>query len=317
VQISALGADEAAQSPYHRSKRRADEYLTTLPVEWVIVQPSLVYGPDGVSARLFTTLASLPLIPLPGDGEQVVQPIHVDDAVRAIIALLGSEREWHQRIPLVGPAAVCFRDFLGRLRKAMRLGRAHFISIPMPLVRWAAALGSALPESLLDTPTLEMLLRGNSADPSLIRRLLGQDPRTVEAFVPHEERRLIRTQARLNWLLPPLRWGVAVVWILTGIVSFGVYPVGESYELLRRSGVTGFLAPVCLYGAAAMDVALGIAVLIMKRRRIVWTLQMVLILAYTVIITIRLPEFWLHPYGPIVKNLPLLAAIWLLRELET
>jgi hypothetical protein len=198
----------------------------------------------------------------------------------------------------------------------MRLGRAHFISIPMPLVRWAAALGSVVPESLLDTPTLEMLLRGNSADPSLTRRLLGQHPRPIEAFMPDEERRLVRTQARLNWLLPPLRWGVAAVWILTGIVSLGIYPTAESYELLRRSGVTGLLAPLCLYGAAVLDLAFGIAVLIMKRRRILWTLQMVLIIAYTAIISIRLPEFWIHPYGPIVKNLPLLAAIWLLRELE-
>jgi hypothetical protein len=35
-----------------------------------------------------------------------------------------------------------------------------------------------------------------------------------------------------------------------------------------------------------------------------------------VIITIRLPEYWLHPYGPILKNLPMLAAIYLLYTLE-
>jgi hypothetical protein len=31
---------------------------------------------------------------------------------------------------------------------------------------------------------------------------------------------------------------------------------------------------------------------------------------------VRLPEFWLHPYGPVLKNLPMLAALWLLLELE-
>ena len=43
---------------------------------------------------------------------------------------------------------------------------------------------------------------------------------------------------------------------------------------------------------------------------------MALILGYTAIITIALPEFWLHPYGPVLKNLPLLAALWLLWELD-
>jgi hypothetical protein len=37
---------------------------------------------------------------------------------------------------------------------------------------------------------------------------------------------------------------------------------------------------------------------------------------YTIIITFKLPEFWLHPYGPILKNLPMLAALYMLYVLE-
>jgi len=44
--------------------------------------------------------------------------------------------------------------------------------------------------------------------------------------------------------------------------------------------------------------------------------QIALIVGYTAIITARLPEFWLHPYGPVLKNLPMLAALWLLLEFE-
>jgi hypothetical protein len=44
--------------------------------------------------------------------------------------------------------------------------------------------------------------------------------------------------------------------------------------------------------------------------------QAALIVAYTAIITVWLPEFWLHPYGPILKNLPVLACIVLLYRLE-
>jgi hypothetical protein len=40
------------------------------------------------------------------------------------------------------------------------------------------------------------------------------------------------------------------------------------------------------------------------------------VLGYTAIITVALPEQWLHPYGPVVKNLPLLAAILALHQLE-
>jgi hypothetical protein len=37
---------------------------------------------------------------------------------------------------------------------------------------------------------------------------------------------------------------------------------------------------------------------------------------YTVVIAWKLPEFLVHPYGPLTKNLPMLAAIWLLYALE-
>jgi hypothetical protein len=35
-----------------------------------------------------------------------------------------------------------------------------------------------------------------------------------------------------------------------------------------------------------------------------------------VLITVFLPEYWLHPYGPISKNAPVAAAIALLWALE-
>jgi len=37
---------------------------------------------------------------------------------------------------------------------------------------------------------------------------------------------------------------------------------------------------------------------------------------YTAVMTIKLPEVWLHPYGPILENLPLLVCIALLYRLE-
>jgi hypothetical protein len=71
-----------------------------------------------------------------------------------------------------------------------------------------------------------------------------------------------------------------------------------------------------LYAAAALDLGLGAATLLMQRRRLLWLAQFVLILIYTIIISFKLPEFWLHPYGPILKNLPLLACIALLYRCE-
>jgi uncharacterized protein YbjT (DUF2867 family) len=315
VQISALGADCGA-SGYFRSKRRADVHLEQLPVDWTIVQPSLVFGVGGASARLFTLLASLPIIPLPGGGQQRVQPIHIDDLVRAITALMQRHDFASRRIALVGPQALTLREFLRRLAHVMGVPRPRFLTIPLSFMRTVAVVAQLSSRSLLDRESLAMLEAGNTADPTDTCALLGGPPRPVEQFIAQDVRKLIAQHAHLEWLLPLLRWSIALVWIWTGIVSLGLYPRADSLALLARTGITGALADFALYSAAVLDLALGAAILLLRRRRWLWLAQFALIVAYTVIITIELPEFWLHPYGPILKNLPLLACIALLYSLE-
>jgi hypothetical protein len=128
---------------------------------------------------------------------------------------------------------------------------------------------------------------------------------------------LLAQAAKNAWLLPLLRMSIGLVWIATGIVSLGLYPVEQSYELLARVGLVGTAATVALYGAATLDLVFGIAVFALRRRRWLWRAQMILIVAYSAIIAWALPELWLHPFGPLLKNIPLLAAIVLLHELES
>jgi uncharacterized protein YbjT (DUF2867 family) len=318
LQVSALGADDDAQSRYHLSKKAADDFLRSLDLPAVILQPSLVYGPGGTSARLFNTLASLPLLALPRGGVQQVQPLHVDDLCEAVLRLLAAPPARTVTIAAVGPWPLSLADFLAALRSAMGLPRARMLAVPIGLARFAARAGTLLPGSLLDDETLSMLERGNTADAGDFSRLLGHAPRAPRDFIAADDAGVARREAQLGWLLPLLRWSVALVWIVTGIVSLGLYPVQDSYALLARTGVPAVLAPLMLYGAALLDLAFGIGCLLLPRRprRWLWLAQAALILFYTVIISIRLPEFWLHPYGPLLKNLPMLAAIWMLHELE-
>jgi len=320
IQFSALGADDAANTPYHLSKKAADDYLASLPLRSFIVQPSLVYGKDGASARAFKALASMPFCIRFGHAPQLVQPIHVDDVVGAIIGLIKHpppvppSGQTAQRIALVGPAPLPFITYLAALRAAMGMGAPRVLRLPTGLSYLLAKLGRFLPGAMLDEDALRMLDRGNSADPFMTARLLGRMPRPVADFItdPAAE----RAQAKLAWLLPPLRASIALVWIATAIVSFGLYPVEDSYRLLERTGIPAQYRPLMLYGAAGFDLALGLGILFLARRRWLWLAQIALIGFYSVIIAWRLPEFLLHPYGALTKNLPLLAALWLLYELE-
>jgi uncharacterized protein YbjT (DUF2867 family) len=315
IQISALGADTGT-TRYFTSKHKADEYLEQLPIAWTIVQPSLVFGFGGSSAGLFTLLASLPVTPLPGGGMQQVQPIHVDDVIAAIQKLIEGSEMNGKRVALVGPEPISLKEFLRRLRQRMQLPRPWFVTIPAVFMRAIASIAQYVPGSLLDPETLSMLEAGNTAPPDDTKRLLHHSPRPPEQLIADDQRDVMRREAQLGWLLPMLRISIALVWIWTGIVSLGLYPTQDSYELLARVGVGPALAPLMLYGAAVLDLLVGLATLVMSRLGWLWLLQLAVILGYTVIITFKLPEFWLHPYGPLSKNLVMLAAIYLLYTLE-
>jgi uncharacterized protein YbjT (DUF2867 family) len=319
VQISALGADADARTAYHLSKRAADNYLRRLPVSAAIVQPSLIYAPEGSSARLFRLLATLPVLALPDGGRQSIQPLHVRDVVAGIANLVEQQPAGVQTIAFTGARAITLREYLATLRRRMGLGRQMVLAIPMRIAAAGATAAGGIGGSLIDAETLQMLARGNTAPNQAFSALLGRAPLGPEGFIAPQEARAAFSESLLTWSMPLLRYTLALVWIWTGTVSLWLYPAQESYALLARTGFVGGTATFLLYAAGALDLLLGLLTLALARhwRPYLWPTQLGLIAAYTAIISIRLPEFWIHPYGPILKNLPMLAAILILWIFES
>lgn len=319
VQVSALGADAQARSAYHRSKKAADDVLRSLPLRGAIVQPSLVYGPGGGSTPLFNKLALAPALPFPMAGHMLVQPVHVEDLVAGVVRLVEAPPAQVATFAFAGPRPLALRDYLRELRLAMgEGGRQWVLPVPVALFRAGAAIAGRIPGSMLDPENADMLLAGNATQDNGLPGLIGRAPRGPREFLPGPAAEPARREAVLDLWLPVLRVALALMWIWTALVSFGLYPVQDSYALLARVGLHGAAATAALYGAALLDLVLGVLTLAApaRWRRPVWLAQLALIGGYTVLITLFLPEYWLHPYGPISKNLPILALVALLWALE-
>ena len=177
IQVSALGvAPEGIASDYLHSKLLADDLLATLPLDWAVLRPSLVYGPRSASAALFATLASLRVISLPGRGAQRLQPLHVYELAEAIARLVeqpGPLRAVHE---LGGPAAVSYREMLAAYRTALGLGRPVWLPMPLPLMKLAARVAGVLPQKAFSPETLRLLERGSVPSINALPALLGRAP---------------------------------------------------------------------------------------------------------------------------------------------
>lgn len=315
IQLSALGVDRG-DSAYFRTKAAADAVLTATPVAWQIVRPALIYGSDGISATFFRQLASLPLTPLPGGGRQRVQPIHIDDLCACVARLLDPATPAGQIVELAGPAPLSWRDMIASYRRQMGLAPAPTVPIPAPLMALAARVGAHVPGALLTPDTWRMLQAGNTTDTNAAAPLLGHPPRPVAAFITPAEAPALRARALRAWQAPMLRLSLAFLWLFTAVVSAFVHPREASLALLAPFGLTGLPAHVALYGASTLDAALGLATLLRPGRRL-WSVQIALITGYSVLILAVLPEFLWHPFGPLTKNVPIVALLILLLSEES
>ncbi len=319
VQISALGPVDEHQAPkplsaYLQSKRRADASLKHLHLPYLLLRPSLVVGADGASSKLFRTLASLPLIALPGDGEQQIQPVHVDDICAAIqIWISKIEAHEHTQITLnaVGPEAMSYRDMLQHYRDLMGLSPAWFISMPMYLMWLSAWFAQFLPQRVFAPETLRMLCQHNIANATAFHHFLGRIPIGPKAWFNQQQGQKMADEATTTWSNLVLRFSIAFVWITSGIVPLYIYPTQASYALLTSVGVAAAIAPFILISASVLDIVVGVLTLL-RPSRCLWLFQIAMIFLYSLIVAARLPEFLTQPFGPITKNVPIIAVLIIL-----
>jgi uncharacterized protein YbjT (DUF2867 family) len=319
VHVSAAGVGPDVPVEYASTKAEGDALLGATMLDWVVLRPSLVYGRGSHGMAQFAALAALPAaIPLVGDGCQPFQPISVEELARAILSLTEHPGPLRVIVDAVGPKPIAMRDLLAATRRWLGLQPGFFVEIPSALIGAGARVGDVFGRGPYTTTGLRMLARGNIGDYQRFRATVGFDALPFEeGLAQRPAQREDLWLARLHLLRPWLRFSIALLWIATGILSAFVWPVEDSYRLLAAAGIGGWTAPLMLFGAAALDVALGLATLFSRRLALVGMIQIALMAGYSAVITLALPEFWLHPFGPVLKNIPIIVATLIMIVLES
>jgi uncharacterized protein YbjT (DUF2867 family) len=185
VQISALGIDKGIETPYFQNRRAPEAFLKSLPdsIRCLILRPSVIYGDDGASAKMFRLQASLPIHTLPAGGKQRLQPVHIDDICEGVTHWLADSNAHSQTVSCVGLEATDMRGMLDSYRQQMKHSSALHISIPAFFVGLSARMGDYVPASPLCSDTLAMLNAGNTGDATEFTQLLGRPPKSYRQFI--------------------------------------------------------------------------------------------------------------------------------------
>lgn len=108
-----------------------------------------------------------------------------------------------------------------------------------------------------------------------------------------------------------LQASLIAVWLGTAAVS-ALEARGQSLQLMQDAGVQhpGWQA-VGIWGGIALDTVLGLA-MCWRPQRATWIAALVAMGFMTAVATVLAPGLWLHPLGPLLKNLPIAAMLWVL-----
>ncbi|KZN30668.1 hypothetical protein N474_13000 [Pseudoalteromonas luteoviolacea CPMOR-2] len=106
-------------------------------------------------------------------------------------------------------------------------------------------------------------------------------------------------------------FSLVFVWLFTGLTSIFFAPeVG--FEILAKAQITGIYADISVYGGGLLDIFLGVWLITQRKLKLCCIAQIATIFIYSLLLTIIDASFWLHPFGPVTKNLPILVLIvWL------
>ena len=108
-----------------------------------------------------------------------------------------------------------------------------------------------------------------------------------------------------------LRMSLVAVWLLTAGVSLWELN-GQSLGLMHAAGVHDAVwARRAILAGVAVDTVLGLAIWA-RPVRPVFLAALAAMLGMTLLATVLHPAWWLHPFGPLLKNLPIAAMLWIL-----
>ena len=105
-----------------------------------------------------------------------------------------------------------------------------------------------------------------------------------------------------------IRYSLAFLWLFTAITSvWFAYDVGV--DILSHSFVDPKWYKMLIYLGGLLDAIIGVWLLSGVYLKLNAILQIIVIVGFTILISVLVPSYWLHPFGPVTKNITIVVLI--------
>ena len=181
VYLGGAGSRPGRTEPWFRAKERAERAVTSSGMEYVILRPSWIYGPDDRSMNKFVAFVKyLPVVPVIGSGKERVQAAYVEDVAKIAAAAVDEPGATNRAFELGSTPPLTMDEII---RTIMRIlgKRKPLIHQPAWFVKIPAAVIQYLPNAPLSPGAVDFITMDEQVDPSQAEQVFGITFRSLEA----------------------------------------------------------------------------------------------------------------------------------------
>lgn len=311
IQISAPGAEPDADTVFLRTKAVADAALRASALDWTILKPGLVISANAYGGTaLVRMLAAFPGVQPLVLADAPVQTVSTTDVADAVAFSLKTTATARLSYDLVERDAHKLRDLVAAFRAWLGFPKASAVMALPSFLGALIARGADLAgwlgwRSPLRTTALRVLAQGVKGDGAAWEGVRGRplsSLRETLAAIPATLQERIYARAAL--LFPALVLTLSAFWIASGVIGFWR---ADAAACTLNAIVEPETAMLLVLGGAALDVLVGVGVLIRGFTRMAALASIGVSLAYLAAGTWLTPHLWADPLGPFVKVFPAMA----------
>lgn len=247
---------------------------------------------------------------------QKFQPIHINDLTDSIVYFVNKDKPTQKVIKIVGLEQLTVKEILFSFRSWLGLKPTKFIQIPKPIIRFFCKIGDILNMAPLNSTSYHMMEHGNMESveefireteitPKGFKLALVTEPLTVQSL----------WHARLYFLKPCIWFVLGAFWFMSGIISLSIAQE-KAYDLMFSLNIKPSVIKILLPLSCIIDMILGLCLMLRYKVIQVGLLQLILILVYTMTLTVLKPTLWLDTLGALMKNIPILLITLVMMAIE-
>jgi uncharacterized protein YbjT (DUF2867 family) len=151
IHMSALGTRADAKSEYHKTKWQAEEIVRASGLDWTIIRPSMIHGPNGAFMKMeakWVRKQSPPFFFMPYFGAGILglggagrlQPVYVKDVAKAFVDAIGNPKTICETYDLGGVEQLTWPQMHKAIARAVVGKNRATLAIPAWYVKLIAAV---------------------------------------------------------------------------------------------------------------------------------------------------------------------------------